>query len=308
VRFANSLGMQADEWQANALRSNASRLLLNCHRQAGKSTIADVAAVHRALYTPKSLVLIVSPTQRQSGELLRLVVAFYRTLGKPIDPEAENALSLVLENGSRVISVPGSETNIRGYTADLIIVDEAARVSDDLYAAVSPMLAVSKGRLVAMSTPAGKRGWFYDASESERWERHTVRATECPRIPAEFLEEERATLGELAFRQEYLCEFVDAAGAAFSGDDISAIFGAAPERTKFEPVGPRPERPPLDEAQLELQRMNAMLNNRAQEHRRAQKKRLNACKHRWRVLPGGGPTYCVFCGKTEEDKQCSALA
>lgn len=97
VRFATSLGMQADGWQANTLRSNGSGLLLNCHRQAGKSTIAAVAAVHRAVHTPKSLVLIVSPTLRQSGELLRLVVAFYRTLGKPIEPGAENALSLILQ-------------------------------------------------------------------------------------------------------------------------------------------------------------------------------------------------------------------
>ena len=69
-------------------------------------------------------------------------------------------------------------------------------MADELYMAVRPMLAVSGGRLVAMSTPFGTRGWWYEAWESsEPWERYEVPATMCPRISAEFLEEERRSMG-----------------------------------------------------------------------------------------------------------------
>src|SRR5262249_58061446 len=78
----------------------------------------------------------------------------------------ESVLRCELANGSRIVSLPGTERTVRGYSkADLIIIDEAARVEDSLLVATRPMMAVSEGggRLIALSTPAGKRGWFYEA-------------------------------------------------------------------------------------------------------------------------------------------------
>src|SRR5262249_37272584 len=126
----------------------------------------------------------------------------------------DRALQLHLDNGSRIIGLPCSPDTIVGYSAaNLIVIDEAARVSDDLYKALRPRLAVSKGRLVALTTPKGRRGWFYEewdkcaqalaAGRPAVWKRITVKATECPRIPKGFLEEERQSLGERWFRQEY---------------------------------------------------------------------------------------------------------
>jgi hypothetical protein len=91
-------------------------------------------------------------------------------------------------------------------------VDEAARVSDELYLAVRPMLAVSDGALWLMSTPFGKRGFFYEA-----WANG---GPECPRIGRKFLEEERATMGERWFRQEYLCEFEEAISGVFGRESV----------------------------------------------------------------------------------------
>ena len=127
-------------------------------------------------------------------------------------------------NGSRVVSLPGDEGTIRGFSGvSLLIIDEAARVDDNLYRAVRPMLAVSRGRLVALSTPFGQRGWFFDAwQSSEEWERVRVTADECPRITPEFLAAERRTLGERWYRQEYLCSFEDTIDAVFSAEDIQA--------------------------------------------------------------------------------------
>ncbi len=227
VRLAQVVGIKPDPWQVRLLRSPARRILLNCCRQSGKSTMTALLAIHTSLYKPKSLVLLLSPTLRQSQELFRKVLAFYRILDRPVPPEAETRLSLELENGSRVVSLPGKETTIRGFSAvSLLVCDEAARVPDELYYAIRPMLAVSGGRLIALSTPFGTRGWWYEAWRSdESWERFKVPATECPRISPEFLEQERRALGEWWFRQEYFCEFLDAETQAFRREDIERAVG-----------------------------------------------------------------------------------
>jgi hypothetical protein len=215
--------MVPDPWQIEVLRSTSDRLLLNCSRQSGKSTVAALLAVHVALYDPGALVLLLSPSERQSGELFKKALVAYRTMGRPVPAEAENALSLALENGSRIVSLPGTAQTIRGYSAvRALIIDEAAQVEDSLYASVRPMLAVSGGRLIAMSTPFGKRGWFYEAWRGdERWQRIQVTAHECPRIPAAFLEEERRVLGPWAFASEYECTFLDVDIMAFPSDDVA---------------------------------------------------------------------------------------
>lgn len=225
VVLAGQVGMTADPWQADVLRSTSPRLLLNCSRQSGKSTTAAMLAVHVATYEPGSLVLMLSPSQRQSTELYRKALTFYRALGRPVASEAENAMSLTLENGSRIVSLPGSESTIRGYSGvRLLIVDEAARVEDSLVASIRPMLAVSGGRLIAMSTPASLAGWWAEAWHDERasWERVTITAHEVPRISPAFLAEEMAALGSHLFNREYLCVFSDVIEQMFSTELIRA--------------------------------------------------------------------------------------
>jgi hypothetical protein len=226
--FARSVAFEPDDWQAEALRSEAARQLYNASRQSGKSTVAAILAVHTALYEPGSLTLLLSPTLRQSQELFKKCLSFYREAGRPVAPESETALTLTLENGSRIVSLPGKEGTVRGYSGvRLMVIDEAARVPDDLYASVRPMLAVSAGRLVALSTPFGTRGWWYEAwrgGDGSAWERYEVPATDVPRISPEFLEEERRTLGEWWFEQEYMCAFLDAETQAFRREDIDRTF------------------------------------------------------------------------------------
>ncbi len=223
VRLAVGAGITPDPWQVEVLRSDSSRILLNCCRQAGKSTVTAVLATHTALYQPRSLTLLLSPSLRQSQELFRKVLAVYRARDRPVSARTENALSLELATGSRIHCLPGTEATVRGFSAvDLLVVDEAARVANALYAAVRPMLAVSGGRLVALSTPFGARGWWYEAwaQGGADWERWEVPASVCPRISSAFLEEERRTVGEWWFRQEYGCEFLDAQSRAFRREDI----------------------------------------------------------------------------------------
>jgi hypothetical protein len=227
VAFARAVGIEPDRWQEDLLHSTATRILLNCARQSGKSTVAGVLAVHAALYDPGSLVLLLSPTLRQSQELFKKCLSLYRTADKPVPPESETSLTLTLENGSRIVSLPGKEGTVRGYSGvRLLAIDQAARVPDDLYASVRPMLALSGGRLVALSTPFGTRGWWFEAwiNQEEPWERYRITAEECPRISPRFLAEERRNVGEWWFKQEYFCEFLDSLSQAFRREDIDAMF------------------------------------------------------------------------------------
>jgi hypothetical protein len=223
----NRLGFPADPKQAFVLDTASKRGLLNCTRQWGKSTITAAKALHQAWSQAGSLSLVVSPSARQSGEFLRKASGFARKLGIRPKGDGDNEISLALPNGSRIVGLPGSEATIRGFSAvALLLVDEAARVSDELYLAIRPMLAVSGGALWLMSTPYGKRGFFYEAWEhgGPEWERVRAPATECPRIARSFLEEERATMGERYFQQEYLCGFADAGNAVFGRDLVDRAF------------------------------------------------------------------------------------
>ncbi len=226
VLVAQEMGLDPDGWQKRFLRSPGKRTLLNASRQSGKSTVTGVLAAHTALYDPGALVLLLSPTQRQSHELFRKALDAYRSIPTAIPMAQESALRLELENGSRIVSLPGKEETVRGYSGvRLLAVDEAARVPDELYYSVRPMLAVSGGRLVALSTPFGTRGWWFEAWRSqERWERYLVPAGDCPRISAEFLEEERRTMGEWWFAQEYGCEFLDAETQPFAREEVERAF------------------------------------------------------------------------------------
>lgn len=224
--LAEADGWQPDPWQAELLRSEHGRILICASRQVGKSTTVARLAVAEAQRDP-GLILLASPSQRQSGELFRKVLSDLRGIpGAPEIAEA-SALRVELENGARIVSLPGSEATLRGFSAPrLVIIDEAARVPDDLYTALRPMLAAGAGRLVALSSPWGRQGWFFRAWEfgGETWERYRVPATECPRISAEFLAEELRELGPLRFGAEYACEFLDTAESFFATPLVEAAF------------------------------------------------------------------------------------
>src|SRR4051794_1321636 len=157
------LGFEADALQARILRSTGKRGILNCCRQWGKSTVTSAKALYHAQHRAESLVIVVSPSARQSGEFVRKVKGFAGRMGIQAKGDGHNAMSLALANGSRIVGLPGNEMTVRGFSAvGLLLVDEASRVSDDLYHALRPMLATSEGELWLMSTPHGRRGFFWE--------------------------------------------------------------------------------------------------------------------------------------------------
>jgi hypothetical protein len=225
VQLAGDLGLALDPWQRDVLTTAARDILLLCARQTGKSTVAGILALHQAVYVPGSLVLVVSPSERQSKRLLRTVRRHYGAVRALAPAVTEGQLTLELRNGSEIHALPGSEATLRGFAdVDLLILDEAARIADALYSSVRPMLAISRGMLVGLSTPFGRRGWFHrewdDGGPS--WHRAKVTAWDCPRISREWLEQERARIGSWWFEQEFECVFKDAIDSFFRGEDIEA--------------------------------------------------------------------------------------
>jgi hypothetical protein len=224
------LGLEPDPWQMEVLEAGHPRLLLNCCRQAGKSTVVAMLGLVHAIFEPAAKVLLVSRSYRQSTELFRFVSDFYYRLGSPMR-KRQTTEELELTNLSRIVCLPCKEETIRGYShVRLLVIDEASRVPDDIYRAVRPMLAVSDGRLICLSTPYGKRGFFHDAwaRGGSDWARIEVPAERIPRIKPEFLARERRALGESWFRQEYGCSFEASEGLVYPDFSRCLVPGPAP--------------------------------------------------------------------------------
>jgi hypothetical protein len=251
--------MEPDPWQAEALAGVAARECWVCSRQIGKSETAAALALKTAVVDAPALVLIVSPSLRQSLELFRKITRFYNALmlGREEKPEGwrpqsarkmrarelewasgddlvqESKLSLEMASGSRILALPGKEATVRSFSAvKLLILDEAARIPDDLYNAVRPMLAVSQGRLVALSSAWAKQGWFYEAASGKGdWRRVKKTALECPRLSPEFLAAELEDIGHRWFQMEYMAEFSDPVDAVFLESDVQAAM-----REAYQPI------------------------------------------------------------------------
>ena len=232
VALALKAGFVPDELQTQVLRSQARQGILNCSRQWGKSTVGAAIALHRVVTTPGAMVVVASPTEAQSAELMLKIGDMAAELGLKWKRDRARRVSMVFPNRSRIVGVGGSARSARGLSkVSLMLVDEAAWVPEELYAALRPMLAITRGNLWLMSTPGTTRGFFYEAWEhgGNNWERVMARAPDCPRFGAEWLEGERRDMGRARFEREYMGEFAKDKGAVFERELV--------ERALYEHAG-----------------------------------------------------------------------
>lgn len=273
ARIMSLAGMEPDPWQADLLRSDRKRIIMLCNRRSGKSQSAAALALKTVLLSDKPVnVVIVAPGQFQAQELLRLAQRLYRDLySQPMGTDGaplvsayaadlaelkqetqwkkkkikEAAKRMELPNGSRILAVPGKASNIVGLTAHLLIIDEAARVPDALWADISPFVGTTQGIIVVLSSPYGRRGWFYrewhcmgpDGEPiADDWEGGRVEKTwhDCPRLTEKFLASEKARHGKRWFSQNYENSFLSVEGALFDPDDIDAADDPDAEFLKLE--------------------------------------------------------------------------
>jgi Terminase large subunit, T4likevirus-type, N-terminal len=229
VEFAMSVGIVPDPWQIEVLASDHPRKILCCGRQVGKTTVGAVLALHKALTSPGSTILIVAPGERQAKLLFKKARRLYELAGQPLPAYSERLTGLELANGSIIEALPAVERTTRGYSVDLLVVDEAAAVEDVDYHGILPALIATQGHQVLLSTPRGKRGFFYEIwhggpghgdRDHDDWMRVMVRSDEVERIQPEDLELFRHTMPDEYFRQEFYCEFLDTEGSLFGYDNI----------------------------------------------------------------------------------------
>jgi hypothetical protein len=227
VGFARSVGITPDDWQTDVLASDHPRKILCCGRQTGKSTVAGILAIHKALTVPGATVLVVAPGERQAKLLFSKAASLYKQAGYPLPAHSERRTGLELSNGSVIEALPAVERTTRGYSVDLLIVDEAAAVPDMDYMGILPALIATRGEQVLLSTPRGKRGFFHELYHSDDdWHRIMVRSDETPRIRDADLEVFRRMMPEQFFRQEFYCEWLDTEGGLFSYEDVEAALAA----------------------------------------------------------------------------------
>lgn len=230
-------GVNPDRWQTDILRQSFDQMMVLASRQSGKSLCSAALALREALLKPESLVLILSVTRDQSAEMFNAKVMWlYNRLGRPLPTRTESKVQVHLSNGSRIIALPAKEASVRGYSSvNLVILDEAARLPDALYSAVTPMQAAIKdGKLIAVSSAWAKQGWFYEAwEEGDDWNKTKITADQCPRISKAFLARERLRKSSSVYDREYNCVFKSSDDAAFDHDSIEA---ALVEESEYLPL------------------------------------------------------------------------
>lgn len=256
-RYLKSLGFDAFDWQQEALDPGIDRLILLCGRQSGKSTAIAALCTHKAKYQPGSLILLFSPTEDQSEELMSKISTLM-SQDKEIILVRDSSETKKLLNGSRIKAFSASPKAARGYSdPDIIVFDEAAQVPRELYLTVRPMMTGGKTTLILLSTPYGKEGFFYDTwtDGSPEWTRVMVKPVDVlhetfperypeiderqwvaeqvkkgikayisPRHKKPFLREELRVMGEHWYRQEYGCEFLNPQGTVFDMADVDVAF------------------------------------------------------------------------------------
>lgn len=226
TEMARAAGLELDDQQRAVAEFGGRRLILNCSRQWGKSTLGALKALWEALHLDdEGLVLVAARTFRQAKMVVRKAKVLARRLGVKYRPDGDNPGSMMFENGARIVGIPGDEDSVRGFArVALMIIDEAAYVDDELYYALMPMLAVSNGTLMLMSTPGEPAGFFYKAwtRGGAVWERVKAAAWDCPRIAREFLEEQRKAMPKWTFAMEYECEFAGAGNRLFPPEFVHA--------------------------------------------------------------------------------------
>jgi hypothetical protein len=225
VALAEAAGLELDSWQQEVVHSTSDRLAVAACRQSGKSLVGGLMSIATATYQPGSTTLVVSASERQARELHRYALLAYRSLGRPVEAQAESTLRLELENGSRVLVVAAQAATIRGFAVDLLILDEAGHIPADIFATTWPMVTATRGRIVLMSTPNSRRGVFAEVflGGDPEWHRILVTADEVPRIDENVVEEYRRRFGSAWVDQEMFCRFLDPVRAVFPTEVVERM-------------------------------------------------------------------------------------
>lgn len=233
--FCELVGRPRTEWQLTTMKLATRQTIVVSPRQCGKSETLSLKATHTAFRKPQQFVLIVSAGEEAAARLLRVIrdVCSHELLKGAVVDETQHRV--VLTNGSEIRSVPASERQVRGWSVDLLIVDEAAFVSEDLLlsAALPTTAARPDARIILASSPWGDAGPFYALAVQGMEANPHVRTfrwklADAWWIAESVVEAARATMSPLRFRAEYEGEFIASGDAYFDRDDVLACVADFP--------------------------------------------------------------------------------
>lgn len=218
-----------DPWQAE-FNATAGNKLLCSGRQIGKSETCGKDAGDYAIKHADETTLMIAPTERQAYELFTKTLDYILEVNPKMIKKGKDRptqTKMKLTNGHEIYCLPVgiSGLGIRGLTIHRLYADEAARIPDEVWNAVTPMLLTTAGDRIYLSTPAGKSGHFYETykstendfkkfyltSEQVIAEREICETwTEKQRDKAlAYLKTEKARMSELEYGQEYMGLFLD---------------------------------------------------------------------------------------------------
>jgi len=216
------LGIVPFDYQAKLLEDDKKRIVACMGRQTGKTTTIGMKAIHFADTNPNVTVLITAPSLRQSMIMFDRIATFVYSSARLRNKVVRATRTLIhFENGSKIIALPCSEHLLRGYTANMVICDEASWIPEEVITQVLfPMLTTTQGYAIFLSTPWDKNHFFYRAFVNPNYSVHKVKSEQCPLVTKEFLEEMRANMTREAYLMEYEAEFVEALNSYFPQDLI----------------------------------------------------------------------------------------
>jgi len=225
-----------DEWQKEYIFNThpEENCFLLCGRQVGKTTAMSIKCVELCInhFKKGEYILICSITEKQGYHMLAKCLAYAQEkYGKFIKKGKDRPTmhKLNFKNGTGILSYAAGETGegLRGYTIKKLMIDEGARMREEFFIAVMPMISVIKGSMDIASTPAGKRHkdgtekFFYKCSLDDKYKKFYVSAEDCPRHSKEFLQLQKESLSKLAYAQEYLAIFTDELKRLFEDELIN---------------------------------------------------------------------------------------
>ncbi len=234
--------MKLDNWQQKILDTEGN-ICLRSGRQVGKSTIIAIKAAHYAANHKNKTVLIIASVERQAQLLFEKVMAYLfdnhkAKIQKGKDKPTKHKVKLT--NNTTILCLPTglSGFGIRGYTVDMLIADEAAFIPEEVWTAVTPMLAVTRGKIILLSTPFGKGGYFYRCFNDPKFTTFHVSSEDCPRKDQDFLDQEKKRMTSVQYAQEYLGEFIDELRQFFPTELVRSCMTARREGLSLSPASP----------------------------------------------------------------------
>lgn len=239
------LGHRPTDYQKELLRCRSNRVLVRWPRQSGKTSGLAIYAIWSSAFHARTTTLIVAPSRRQSMIVGDMIHGYLDGVPRKIRRalvKKKLRTTIYFRNGSRIVMLPNSENLLRGYTADLVIVDEAAFFDNDesiFQHVLAPMLATTDGAMIVSSTPWGKDTLFYRFNMDDDWTKLHITWREAERAGVyrgEFLKEIEKTRNTLplTYRMEYEAEFVEEVDTWLTQDLLAKVCRGALEYSPFD--------------------------------------------------------------------------